>query len=433
MNLIHWLFGKNSLWCKITHWCYKKPKPPAPPVPPIPPAPPPIPIPTWRMCAETGLEATKWCQTTYKAYTEPTLACRRHRPPVNKQKTADFIMFSFDIWNNSYTDDDLMEGITPLGESGCDYVRTFLGWPGDGLVRMQPFLRSGTDPDKFDLFKINPEWKNRLQKFQRMMAKCGMGIMMDFYGLQVAKRSDIPYAWFIAKNNINMIDGYCDTSSSAIYFYKWHLKQIMNIIGVEGNLVKLGNEQKAPGDTGNPDTSKSGPIRDWVRDWAVPLARYLKEEIGIQMPISCTGEEYEGTGKGIVNELEFIGWPWNHLCNHLHGLSLWEHFEDKYLPHNWANPKHYAISDDGSMPVPPEKRGICRPDGSGKCSANQKWRIDTIKRINDTIQHVRFIEWMPQEMKSDTCKPKDLDKEVSLDVYWKCAQALWNIDIRRKL
>ena len=402
--------------------------------------PPEPPLPKWKICSTSGREATRWCPETELIYKEPKLACRIHRPPDPK-KSTDFIMFSYDIWRPDYTEDEWMESLTRLGKSGCNYVRTFLGWPGKGDVRLQPFLPAGTDHVPFDLYKINPEWTRLLQKFQRMMAKCGMGIMMDFYGRQVAKMESVPYAWFIGENNINNIDTYADIRLPAMTYWKWYLKQIMEIIGTKGNLVHLGNEQRAPGDGGNGNTNVR-EIREWCRAWAIPLANYLRDEIKVEMPISCTGEEYEGTGKGIVNELQAIGWPWMSLINHLHGLNLWEPFEKWYRPeqpdHAYSVVKHYAISDDGSElstdnQIPVSKRGYARPDGTRYC-ANQFWRIDTAKRINDVLKHLRFIEWMPQCMKSDSCRPGDLHQNIDVDVYWKCAEALWNgLDIRRQL
>lgn len=395
--------------------------------------PPDPPKPKWRMCSSTGGEATRWCPATELVYDEPKLACRLHRPPDPK-KSADFILFSYDLWRPDYTEDELEESLMRVGAAGCNYIRTFLSWPGKGDVRLQPFLPAGSSPSPVELYKINPEWTQFLQRFQRLAAKCGMGLMMDFFGLQVARMEKTAYAWFIAQNNVNDIDGYTDTRPHAMDYWKWCLSEVMALVGTKGNLVHLGNEQRAPGDGGTPENSHSGPIRDWVRAWAVPLANYLKDEVKVEMPISCTGEYYEGTGKGIVNELQATGWPWADLCSHWHGLSLWENFEEKFLPHNWANPKYYALSDDGGgYDIPVEKRGVQHPLNPIRWSVNAKWRIDTVKRINDLVRHIRFIEWMPMQMKSDTCQPGDLDQSVDIDVYPKCAEALWGIDVRRKL
>lgn len=402
--------------------------------------PPEPPKPKWRICSTTGREATRWCPATEITYEEPKLACRRHKPPDPK-KSADFIMFSYDIWRPDYTEDEFMESITRLGKSGCDYVRTFLSWPADRIdIRLQPFLPAGSDPAPFDLYKINPEWVRLLQRFQRMMAKCGMGIMMDFYGLQVAQMKTIQYAWFIARNNINNIDGYADVRPHAMDYWKWCLREVMALIGTEGNLIHLGNEQRAPGDGGYGNTNVKS-IREWCKAWAIPLANYLRNEVKVEMPISCTGEYYEGTGKGIVNELNDTGsWPWIDLCGHWHGIDLYENWEKYFIPTaerpnvGWAQPKYYALSDDGGgYDIPVEKRGIQNPDNPARWSVNQKWRIDTVKRISERVKHIRFIEWMPMCMKSDTCRPGDLDQAVDIDVYWKCAEALWGIDIRRQL
>ena len=213
----------------------------------------------------------------------------------------------------------------------------------------------------------------------------------------------------------------------------------MSLVGTQGNLVHLGNEQKAPGDGGYGNT-RVVQIREWCRAWAVPLANYMKNELKVELPISCTGAEYEDTGKGIVNELEAAGWEWHWLCNHLHGLSLWEDFVESYIPTperpdvGWSQAKYYCLSDDGGgRDIPLEKRGLQHPTNPSRWSVNATWRIDTVKRIMERVRHVRFVEFMPMEFKSDVCRPGDLDQAVSVDVYWKCAMELWGIDIRRKL
>lgn len=244
-----------------------------------PPAPP---LPKWRICAATGREATRWCPQTEDSYREPALACRLHRPPV-WPKEAEFILFSYDLWRPDYTELELAESLDRAGAAGCDYVRTFLGWPGDGKVRLQPFLPAGSSPSPVDLYKINPEWKRSLQRFQRLAAKAGIGLMMDFFGLQVAKMDKVPYAWFIQPNNVNGINGYTDLRTSTMAYWKWCFKEIMGIVGTKGNLVHLGNEQRAPGDGGYGNV-KVRDIRNWCRAWVLPLAEYLKDELKVELP-----------------------------------------------------------------------------------------------------------------------------------------------------
>lgn len=397
-----------------------------------PPAPP---LPKWRICSISGREATRWCPMTELIYDEPKLACRRHRPPDPKKPTK-FVMFSYDLWRPDYGDDEFMESITRLGRSGCDYVRTFLGWPGDGSVRVQPFIRSGSDPAKWAIRAINPEWKRLLQRFQRMMAQCGMGIMVDFFGLQMSMEK-VPHAWFVPANNTEGFGGYKDTRPEALEYCKWLFREVMGIIGLEGNLVHLGCEQRAPGDGGSWDKTEDTKIKAWARAWAVPLASWLRNELKIGLPLSTTGEEYEGTGKRIVNELEAVGWDWADMATHWHGVDLYENWAAKFIGENvgWAKPKWHALSDDGGgYNIPPEKRGVQHPTNPERWSVNAKWRIDTARRVIETTRsHFHFIEWMPMSMKTDTCRPGDLDQAVDIDVYWRAAEALWGVDIRRKL
>src|SRR4030042_5726931 len=134
------------------------------------------------------------------------------------------------------------------------------------------------------------------------------------------------------------------------------------------------------------------------------------------MPISCTGGGYEGTGKGIVNELEAKGWEWRWLCNHLHGLSLWGDFEQIYIPRpdhqggGWSQAKYYCLSDDGGgRDIPPEKRGIRHPANPERWSVNAKWRVDTAKKTTGGVRTVGFVEWMPMQFKTDACRPGPRD------------------------
>lgn len=92
-----------------------------------------------------------------------------------------------------------------------------------------------------------------------------------------------------------------------------------------------------------------------------------------------------------------------------------------------------ASNDGGGYNIPVAKRGVQHPTKPERCSVNATWRIDTVRRIMERVRHVRFIEWMPMQIKHDACRPGDLDQAVDIDVYWRCTEELWGIDIRRKL
>ena len=453
-------YEKDTLICESTslranEWCSKiikkKFKPSNEPTICATHVAPPLPIPKWKICSATGLEATRWCPKTEIIYTEPKIACRRHLPPDPKKPT-DFVMFAVDVaCRNDFVDDDVMNMSMRLGKAGVGYARIFLGWDPNNGLRESPFLPAGSSAMPVDCYKINPDWIKLMQRFQRSLAKCGMGILMDFFGQQVCRPS-YNWAWFARGHNVNDIDSCYDVKLTSMAFWKWYIKEVFNIIGREGNLMHLGNEQQAPGDHGSNETSNVNVISEWARNWAVPLAFYVRDELKIKMPIVCTGGNYRGTGHKISNRLiEDNGWPEDQIVNDLHGLTMYETFEKWYTPgpeRKYSVRKYYSISDDGASFSPDntpalEKRGICsnRVDGSIKCSCNQFWRIDTIKKIRKLLgDHIRFIEWMPQEYKGyrnpatkEWYKLGDLDQEISIDVYWKCAEALWGIDIRREL
>jgi len=79
-KILHWLFGYNSLWCRITHWCYDKKPDPVPP--PTPPTPPPPEYKEVTVCELTGKLPTRFCLFRQKLKfvkgNEPTETCKSH-------------------------------------------------------------------------------------------------------------------------------------------------------------------------------------------------------------------------------------------------------------------------------------------------------------------------------------------------------------------
>src|SRR4030042_4945281 len=88
-----------------------------------------------------------------------------------------------------------------------------------------------------------------------------------------------------------------------------------------------------------------------------------------------------------------------------------------------------ASNDGGGYNIPVAKRGVQHPTKPERCSVNATWRIDTVRRIMERVRHVRFIEWMPMQIKHNARRAGDLDQAVDIDVYWRCTEELWGLDI----
>ena len=408
----------------------------------------PPPKPKWKICRETGREATRWCPETEIAYEEPTIACRKHRPP-NKVAIPEFVMFSiYSHCKVNETDEELEEFAHRFGATGWSYGRFFSGWREDpGFV--MPFLHA-EDGIKWDVFKVNPEYIRALQRFQKKWAKAGMGIIFDAFPSQLC-RAGYPFAFWHRDNNVNDIDSVYDVRPHAIaHFCSW-IKTVFEAIGVEGNLLALGNEMQAPGDylditDQNNDVNE---IKRWAERWVDPIARFI-QMLGIEMPIGCTCEPYRGTGHKISNYLCEEGWgfnwPWENVVNHIHcgTLAGWNAWWVPNGERRYSVRKHYLISDDGIgfddlNSVPPDQRGVCSKgrDWYGawvgpKCSGNVAYRTEWVRYFKNLFEEkLRFVELMPQVLHNETYRLNDVDQEVDVDIAWKIVQELWGVDIRR--
>jgi hypothetical protein len=413
------------------------------------PPPPPPPKPKWEICRETGREATPWCQDRETVYEQPAIACRKHTP-FHHPAVPLMVLFSvYPHCKYDETNEELELFANRIGAAGVDYVRVFSGWRGEpedqGFV--VPFLKKD---GKFDLNDINPEYIQLLQRFQRFLAKAGVGILFDFFPSQLC-RAGYPFAFWHRDNNVSNIDSVYDTRPHAIaHFCSW-IKTVYDAIGVEGNLFKFGNEQQAPGDNldGTGRTNDVNEIKRWAEGWVDPIAQFVRS-IGVAGPMSCSCEPYPGTGHKISNYLCEAGWgfewPWDQVINHIHcgTLSLWQEAWLSWPERRYSLRKHYGISDDGigfsGVNVVPEgQRGVCSDgiDWYGtwippRCSGNVAYRTEWVRYFKDFFEErLRLVELMPQKLHNLGHRLNDIDQEVDVNVYWKLAQELWGVDIRR--
>jgi len=402
------------------------------------PPPPPPPLPKWRVCKQTGREATPWCPEKETSYEEPRIACRVHLPPRNSAVPWMTLFSIYPHCKVDETDDELTEWAIRLGSAGVDFVRVFSCWREDpGFV--MPFAHA-EDGQRWDLDRVNPEYIRALQRFQRTLAKCGMGILFDFFPDQL-NRTNYPFAPWAWTNNVNDIRGIYDTRPHAIARFCSWIWTIFDIIGIEGNMMKFGNEMNVSTDINE--------IKRWCERWIDSIARYARS-IGVQGPLHCSQEPFPGTGQKISNYLGDadwgLGWPWDQIICHIHMGTIegWEHYWNPPDGRRWSVLKHYAISDDGigfgdHNEVPPEQRGVCSSGrewyGSwvgSKCSGNVPYRIAWVRVFSDLFQErLRMIEFMPQRLHNEVYRLNDIDQEIDVNVYWKAALELWGVDIRR--
>jgi hypothetical protein len=350
------------------------------------------------------------------------------------------------------SDDDLTEWATRLGQAGVDYVRVFSGWE-DREPWVAPFLKDETqvDPDmgpKYDLTKINPEYIRLLQRFQRILGRTGVGILFDFFPSQLCRRG-YPFAFWDRLRNINGVESVYDTTDHALALYKFWMMAVADMIGVEGNLWKFGNEMQAPGDNGDwvNNNSDVNLLKAWAEKWGGTLGYFLRDELGVKMPLSCSQENYAGTGQKLSNYfLDVKDWPLDNILCHIH-IGTWPAFMEYWRSgeeRRYSLRKRYCISDDGVgfsglNSVPEDQRGTCSEGREWyggyvgpKCSGNVEFRTNFLRQLLTVFEdRLKMWEAMPQVLHNKVHRLNDIDQEMDINVYWKATQTIWGVDIRR--
>jgi hypothetical protein len=325
-----------------------------------------------------------------------------------------------------FSDDEHHEFFSRAGKAGIEFVRMLLCWQRPaGRPSILPFKVSD---GLADWDEPNSDWDENLHRIQRIAAQYGVGIWLDLFAQQF-DRAD--YLWSPFRFNRNGFDSYMSVKPEAIERFKGLIDRCALAIGKKGNVFGWGNEIVSPwdylGDVPEQD--------EWARAWVLPLANHMKAK-GIPMPIPFSAGNPQGTGKSIYNRLTKQADPlWLHSDTFwvLHGLALKEHFDRLEFP---SALKHYGISDDGiglspENTVPPEKQGLT-VNQTGRHSSHWTHRIELVRAAHERLgERLRCVEIMPMELKWEMWKPGDLHQEESVDVFWRIAQSVYGVDIRR--
>ena len=362
-------------------------------------------------------------------------------------KSPLFVLFSIYPHCKHESDYELKRFAWRVGSAGVDYVRVFSGWE-EGPDFVAPFPK--TD-GKWDLSHVNPEYLQYLRRFRDALRLYGVGILFDFFPSQLC-RAGYPFAFWHRDNNVNNVDSVYGTRPHELAHYCAWIKTIFDTIGTEGNLFKFGNEMQAPGDQLDPTGRNNdvNEIKRWAEVWVDTVAKFVRS-IGVQGPLSCTCENYAGTGHKISNYLcepdWGLEWPWDRAINHIHCGTIpafVEWFKPGTDDRRYSLRKYYAISDDGIgfsgiNSVPPERRGTCSSGrewyGSyvgSKCSGDVQFRVEWVRYFQELFGYrLAMVELMPQCHHSSGWKLNDLHQEVDLDCYNVIAREVYGVDVRR--
>lgn len=216
--------------------------------------------------------------------------------------------------------------------------------------------------------------------------------------------------------------------------------RILACLDPERDIVGLGNELRSH--------AEDDPIkcREWAENWGVPRAKNILAK-GFKPPIPFSGSK-ETAHKlfGYISAEEHkddYGWTYRTSCNQIHGKGLVEHV-NQWAKDGISQQRVFSITDDGvgtnkdSM-IPEDLRSYCEILKDGKlytCTANTAERIKCVRAFIKELKdrsYCHSIAFLPREIlyKDKTCLDR-FDPKVSADIYWKLAEDIWGIDIRRK-
>jgi len=321
-----------------------------------------------------------------------------------------------------------------LGKCGVDYVRIFLqGWGGEG--RLLPFKKHNII-NAFDLDKPNNEYDLALKEIVDIAHRHHIKIHGDLFD-----NCQYRETWNAFRNNINDIRNIYDYRPHTMEFWKhqW-IDRWLKVLDVKkGDRIGLGNELKFPGE-------KDVRLRkEWAEKWGFELAKYLLDK-GVERPIyfsasKISGHKLHGYISGEEHPELDSGKAYTLSCFQIHGIGIPEHLDIAYpADHNgkrFSSKRLYAYSDDGVgccywNKMSEEKRGICATGGKC-CSANTKWRIETVRLFWKILgKRLHSIEFLPREVAGN--EPiRNFNVKVSANIYPRLAKAIWNTDIKREI
>jgi len=410
------------------------------------------------ICNKSKLLSNKWCNDVlirkYIKGQEPTQKCEicdepesetviidNPKPDWMPKMICDIVQIPFNV-GDQYSWEELEELIITLSLAGCDGIRIFAtGWK----PYIEPFKKVASG--EYSFFKPNPKWDETLKRFADMLHKYHMSLEVDLNDNCSHKEPWNPFA-----NNIHGFSrefyGYTkqikdqngDMLNEVDFMIKYHDNRVMACLDPsKGDKVRLGNELKSHVEN---DVSER---KVWAEKWGVKRAKNIFAH-GFPGPLCFSASEKTGPKlHGFISKEAHpeLGWTYRTSCREIHGLGLDKHVEERFL--NVSQRRVFSYSNDGvgtnrDSKIPEELRGHCevREDGSTyACPANVPESIKCVGAFIDKLGNVTFcysIAFLPREIiyKGKTHLER-FDPKASADIYWKLAEELWGINIKRTL
>ena len=403
-----------------------------------------------KVCIDSGMLAGNYCPISqiekrkFLAGEEPTEVCNIHKKPEPKIKRLKdnpkpewmprMYCAVLDIHCRRFDKKDLEWFFFNLGRCGVDYIRIFLpGWGEKG--QLLPF-KMDEDKGAFDLNKPNEEYDLAVKEVVNIAHYHHIKIHGELFD-----QCQYNQEWNAFRNNVNNIRNIYDYRPHAIEFWKhqW-IDRWLRVLDVKrGDRIGLGNELRFPYE------KNEALFNEWAEKWGVELAKYLLEK-GMRRPIYFsgtkeTGHKLHGFISGEVHpELDDKHF-YTFSCWQIHCIGLPEHLDVEFPADKngkrFSIKRYYAYSDDGVgcnkwNKIPEDKRGVCAPGGKC-CSANTKWRIETVRLFWEILsRRLHSVEFLPREIAGG--RPlRDFSIAVSAYIYPALAKKLWDIDIKRPI
>jgi len=334
----------------------------------------------------------------------------------------------------AYSDRRLDRMMMRLGSAGVDYIR-LMPWP-QGL---QPYRR---DPSgRFDLNLWNKDYFTELSRIAKTAARWRIATYYDLYdhcGLRDKYRELNPWTW-----NTQNIDGIYDVSVEAMcHYFRW-TRKIVETVGLRGyfenksgrkirikpNLFGLGNELTFRGDRKH--------LHEWANTWGYGHAKHLRS-LGYKKEILWSAEHE--TGQALRAYISPEGNPqglfrYSGTVEQFHGWVRQADCADTIR--NTTRGRKLAYSDDGVHCTSDlHGDGICIKKGNREafCSASTHSVIRLCRYIKGAVQNkhqFHHIEQLPRSISETYSTPDDLDQHRDVNIYWRIAKSVWNVNAKR--
>lgn len=300
-----------------------------------------------------------------------------------------------------WDDADLACFAAKLKKHYVKFVRNAPDWF-DPLVKPpvpRPFLKSKSDPDKFDLDQPNPKYDEALARYRKFLNRAGVEVWFDLFDNCAQGRSWSPWK---RDKNVQGINGIYQYDDKSLGYYKAWVKRIFDICGKRSH-YGLGNELYYPAWANPVEANK------WGEKWALGIADYLRG-LGARYPLSFSANnEPHGTASRIIGWLTeqggYGGRYGERLIYMIHGMGLPEHFAKVWESGTLSSNVGLGVDEDGvgmnDAIIPPEKQGSCEIEPDIRCGVNRPWFVRMVKSAYNTKgvgRRLRCVCRMPKEL-----------------------------------